>query len=150
MNSRSQPEFILAGVLMKRLLSGSETDGGFCLFDNRSDGPSKTPVHVHAHDDETIFVIEGEMQAIVDGETRTVGPGETIFLPRGIPHQLMNASGLPTRYILLCVPSGFEGFVAEGGHARAPGEPAGLPEGADIARMTEAAPRFGITLLPDW
>ncbi len=150
MNASSQPEFILAGVVMKRLLSGAETDGGFCLFDNKSEGLSRTPVHVHAREDETIFVIEGEMQAIVDAETRTLRAGEAIFLPRGIPHQLMNPSGRPTRYIVLCVPSGFEGFVAEGGHARAPGEQAAPPGDADIARMREAAPRFGITLLPGW
>jgi uncharacterized protein (DUF1697 family) len=38
MNARSQAEFILAGVLMKKLLDGKETNGTFCLFENRSDG----------------------------------------------------------------------------------------------------------------
>ena len=54
-------EFVLAGVVMKRLVSGEQTEGSFCLFENRSDGQTKTPIHVHADDDETIYVIEGQL-----------------------------------------------------------------------------------------
>jgi uncharacterized cupin superfamily protein len=43
-------------------------------------------------------MIEGEMQAIIDGKTRTVGAGEALFLRRGVAHQLMNVSGRPTHY----------------------------------------------------
>jgi hypothetical protein len=46
-------EFVLAGIVMKRLLSGEVTGGQFCLFENRSGGNTKTPIHVHAEDDET-------------------------------------------------------------------------------------------------
>jgi hypothetical protein len=48
-------EFVLAGVVMKRLVSGEQTQGSFCLFENRSDGETKTPIHVHADDDETVY-----------------------------------------------------------------------------------------------
>jgi len=143
-------EFIFVGVLMKRLLSGVETGGQFCLFENASEGASQTPIHRHDNDDETIYMIEGEMQAIIAGETRVVKAGETVFLPRGIAHQLMNVSGQPTRYLLLCTPPGFEDFVAVAGRVRGPDEMPGRPGPEDIARLKEAAPRFGITLLPDW
>ena len=76
--------------------------------------------------------------------------GESIFLPRGIPHQLMNESGAPAHYLLLCTPAGFEVFLEEGGHALARGEILRHPSTEDIERMKTAAPRFGITLLVDW
>ena len=141
-------EYVLAGVLMKKLLSGADTGGQFCLFENRSDGASRTPVHVHADDDETIYMMEGEMQARVGGETKVLRAGETLFLKRGIPHQLMNVSGAPMHYILLCTPSGFENFVAEGGRERGDGAAVTPPTADDVARMKAAAPRFGITLIP--
>jgi mannose-6-phosphate isomerase-like protein (cupin superfamily) len=68
---------------------------------------SGTPVHVHAKDDETIYVREGEMQAVIAGVVKTAYAGEVIFLPRGVPHQLRNTSERASRYAILCVPSGF-------------------------------------------
>jgi mannose-6-phosphate isomerase-like protein (cupin superfamily) len=141
-------EFVLAGVVMKRLISGEQTGGMFCLFENRSDGQTKTPIHVHADDDETVYVVEGQLTAVVDGEARTLSPGESILLRRGVPHQLM--SNRPARYILIDTPSVFEQFLVEAGHELRKGEVVGPPTPADIERLEAAAPRFGITLLPDW
>lgn len=142
--------FVLAGVVMKRLLSGDETEGQFCLLENKSDGNTKTPIHVHANDDETIYIIEGELTAVFDGEPRRLTAGESMFLPRGIPHQLMNMSGKPCRYILIGTPALFDRFLEEGGHELQPGEIIGPPTPEEIARLREASPRFGITLLSDW
>ena len=146
----SQPEYILAGVLMKQHLAGDQTAGALSMFENRSTGPSRTPIHVHEHGDETLHMLEGEMLAIIAGKEQSVRAGETVFLPRGVPHQLMNISGQPTHYLLLCTPSGFEGFLAEGGHVSAPGEQLQAPSPEDIERMKAVAPRFGITLLTGW
>ena len=146
----NHPEFTLAGVLMKQHLASEQTGGSFSLFENRSSGPSRTPIHVHAWDDETLYIMEGEMRAIIAGEEQTIKAGESIFLPRGIPHQLMNDGVFPAHYLLLCTPGGFEGFLADGGHSLAPGEIPGPPSTADLERLKAAAPRYGITLLPSW
>lgn len=143
-------QFVLAGVAMKRLVSGEQTGHQFCLFENSSGGQTTTPIHVHAGDDETVYVIEGQLTAIVDGETRTLAPGESLFLKRGIPHQLMNPGNQPARYILIGTPSVFERFLAEAGRELRKGEAAGPPTAADIERLSTAAPRFGITLLQGW
>ena len=143
-------EFVLAGEVMKRLLSGEQTAGQFCLFENRSDGNTRTPIHVHARDDETIYVIEGELTAAIDGRSRRLSAGESIFLPRGIPHQLMNMSGRSCRYILIGTPALFDQFLEQGGHELRPDEVVGPPTPEEIARLREASPKFGITLLSDW
>ena len=80
-----QPNFVLAGVLMKEHLASKDTGGCFSLFENRSSGPSRTPIHVHAHDDETLYILEGAMQAIIGGEEHSLKAGESIFLPRRVP-----------------------------------------------------------------
>ncbi|TIN30351.1 MAG: cupin domain-containing protein [Mesorhizobium sp.] len=143
-------EFVLAGVVMKRLVSGEQTEGLLCLLENRSGGQTKTPIHIHANDDETVYVIEGQLTAVVDGEVKILSPGESIFLKRGIPHQLMNPGNQPVRYILIGTPSGFDQFLAEGGHELRKREMAGPPTPTDIERLKAAAPKFGITLLRDW
>lgn len=145
-----QPEYILAGVLMKQHLAAEQTAGAFSLFENRSSGMSRTPIHVHENDDETLYVLEGELYVLLAGSGQALRAGQTVFLPRGIPHQLENVSGLPAHYLLLCTPSGFERFLAAGGHLRSSeGEPQ-PPTREDLDRLRTAAPQFGITLLDKW
>jgi mannose-6-phosphate isomerase-like protein (cupin superfamily) len=150
MSDIDSKEFVLAGVVMKRLLCGEQTAGQFCLLENKSGGNTRTPIHVHAKDDEAVYVIEGEMTAVIDGQPRRLTVGESIFLPRGIPHQLMNISGNPCRYILIGTPALFDRFLEESGHELRRDEVVGPPTPEEIERLREASPRFGITLLPDW
>jgi mannose-6-phosphate isomerase-like protein (cupin superfamily) len=150
MRDNESEAFVLAGVLMKRLLSREQTSGQFCLFENTSGGNTKTPIHVHASDDETIYLIEGELTAVIDGRPRRLTSGESIFLPRGTPHQLMNMSGSPCRYILIGTPAMFDRFVEEAGRELQPDEIVTPPTPEEIERLREVSPKFGITLLPDW
>ena len=150
MNDIDNREFVLAGIVMKRLLSGKQTAGQFCLLENKSGGNTRTPIHVHANDDETVYVIEGELTAVIDGRPRHLAAGESIFLPRGIPHQLVNMSGNSNRYILIGTPALFDRFVEEAGRELRPDEVVGPPTPEEIERLREASPRFGITLLSDW
>jgi mannose-6-phosphate isomerase-like protein (cupin superfamily) len=150
MSDFDSKEFVLAGIVMKRLLSGKQTGGQFCLLENRSDGNTKTPIHVHARDDETVYIIEGELTAVIEGKSRRLTAGESMFLPRGHPHQLVNVSGNPGKYILIGTPALFDRFLEEGGRELRPDEIVGPPTGEEIERLREASPRFGITLLADW
>lgn len=143
-------EFLLSGVAMKRLVCGEQTNGSLCLFENRSEGHTTTPIHMHSHDDETVYVIEGQLTAISNGEARTLSPGESAFLKRGIPHQLANPGDRPVRYILIGTPSVFERFLAAAGRELRKGEVARPPTLADVERLKRAAPGFGISLLSDW
>lgn len=46
-------------------------------------GPS---LHVHFHQDEIFYVVDGSYRFVVGGETMLLQEGDTIFLPRNIPH----------------------------------------------------------------
>lgn len=135
---------------MEQHFEGSDTGSLFSLFENRAPVSSRTPIHVHANDDETFYMLEGEMTAIVNGDKVVLRSGESILLRRNIPHQLLNESTATARYLLLCTPSGFEGFLAEGGVLLQPGSLPRPTSSEDIKRMRNAAPQFGITLLRDW
>ncbi|MGK6315026.1 cupin domain-containing protein [Neorhizobium sp. DT-125] len=150
MSSTETKEFVLAGVVMKLLLSGRQTEGRFCLLENVSGGNTKTPIHVHAGDDEAVYVIEGELTAVIDGEAHRLAAGQSVFLKRGVPHQLMNTSGRPARYILIDTPPLFDAFLEEAGHKLRQGEVVGPPTPEEIDRLRTASSKFGITLLPGW
>ena len=48
------------------------------------------PMHVHHAEDEEGLIVAGTLSAEVDGRRLTVGPGQTVRLPRGVPHRWWN------------------------------------------------------------
>ncbi|MEO8854686.1 MAG: cupin domain-containing protein [Ginsengibacter sp.] len=44
------------------------------------------PLHVHAHQDEIFFILDGEYLFHVGEDKHNLKAGDTIFLPRTVPH----------------------------------------------------------------
>jgi uncharacterized RmlC-like cupin family protein len=83
---------------MKLLLvrTGAETGGELLEMEAAYTGEAgMPPEHLHPKQAEHFEVIDGSMRAIVGGEERVYGPGESFDVPAGTPHQ-MAAQG-PTR-----------------------------------------------------
>ena len=91
------------------VLTRSEDSGGrVSLVENRASGDFAGPP-LHEHDfDEAFYILEGELTFQVEDDVFTVGAGEVVFAPGGVPHALANHSGAPMRYLLVCTPAGFE------------------------------------------
>ena len=68
-------------------ISGKDTDGGFAIFEQTSISQGRgTPLHVHHFQDESFYVIEGEYYFQVGNDKFKMYAGETIFLPKKVPH----------------------------------------------------------------
>jgi hypothetical protein len=99
------------------------------------------PTHLHPNQAEHFEVLEGSMRAIVDGEERVFGAGETIDVPVGTPHQM--GADEPTRMRWEVRPAlrtaeFFERLYGDGpDSAREMGE-AFFTEFADVFRLTQA------------
>jgi quercetin dioxygenase-like cupin family protein len=135
------------GALSQVRVSGAQTGGDFALADHRASRGNASPVHVHDRDDETFFVLDGELRVFVGEEEHAAGPGTVAVLPRRLRHAYVVTSAT-ARFLTLHSPAGFERFAAEVGEpAQAltlPPPPAGPP---DSAALAQAAARHGITVL---
>ena len=67
---------------------------------------SFVPPHVHPHQDEYIYVLEGRIDLILDGKTQVAHTGDLVRMPRGIPHAFFNNSGLPAKALFWAAPAG--------------------------------------------
>jgi quercetin dioxygenase-like cupin family protein len=68
-------------------VSGSDTDSGLAIFEQTSLSPGKgTPLHIHHSQDEIFYVIRGSYYFRVGEEKFTLTKGDSIFLPRQVPH----------------------------------------------------------------
>ena len=91
------------------LATAEETGGAFLLFEDAMDAGKRTPLHTHPDADETMYVLEGEILAHLDGDEEHIGAGGLVMAPRGLPHAFMvTADG--TRLLCLQTPGCCEAF----------------------------------------
>jgi quercetin dioxygenase-like cupin family protein len=75
------------------LLCRVEYDAGFGV-----------PPHSHEHTEQVMVVLDGEMTLTVEGETRTLGPGDTAVINRGVEHEVGSPTGCTFLEALAPVP----------------------------------------------
>jgi mannose-6-phosphate isomerase-like protein (cupin superfamily) len=96
------------------LVKSADTDGRFGLVEHPIAARALAgPMHVHAHEDEYSYVLEGEVGFQVGDEVFTAGPSQLVSKPRGIWHAFWNAGDCPARVLELISPGGFENYFAE-------------------------------------
>ena len=92
----------MAGMELRFLQSPEETNGSLTMFEMHLLPGGRMPVPHHHRDwEETVYGLKGSTTWTVDGRTVTVGPGDSLHIPRGIVHGFANdTSEAPT---CLCV-----------------------------------------------
>jgi quercetin dioxygenase-like cupin family protein len=94
------------------LVSGEDTNGAFCVLHCNGKKDGGPPLHVHELEDETFYVLEGEITFFIGDQTILAKAGDYVFAPRGIPHTFKVCSE-ETQFIVTAYPSGFDQFVKE-------------------------------------
>lgn len=61
-----------------------------------------TERHYHRLSEEFYFILEGTGEMELDGEKRTVGPGDAVLIPPGAWHTI--AANQPLRFLCCCAP----------------------------------------------
>ncbi|WP_448620224.1 cupin domain-containing protein [Geodermatophilus sp. URMC 65] len=119
--------------------SAESTGGAFTLFE---EVPPLSDVarHVHQHEDELYYVLDGEHEFDCGDRTFRLGPGGLVFLPRGIPHAHRRVVPRAGRLLSITTPAGLEGFFRSLARAARAG-------GLDDAAYTLASARHGVRWL---
>lgn len=101
--------------------------------------------HVHPENEEVIFVLEGEGEALLDGKDRVpMRKGTCFFLGKNRPHRFQASEAGPMTFLWLIMPGGLETFFGRIGRERQPGDPQppNFPRPADVLQI-EAETVFG-------
>ena len=80
-----------------------------------------TPMHVHSKEDEVFYVLDGRHVITLGEEEHELGPGESIFLPRGVPHAQRRVVPGEGHQLVICTPAGLEQFFRDLGAAHEAG-----------------------------
>jgi quercetin dioxygenase-like cupin family protein len=126
--------------------TAKQTGNAFGLIEHLAPVGAGSPYHVHRAEDETFYVLDGELQFISGEQRFTGGPGSFVFLPRNIPHGFRVVGASPARMLILVTPGGFEQFVME------MSEPASTltlptPSAPDMEKLMILAGKYRIEIL---
>ena len=73
-------------------VSAADTGGALSVMAWEGRAPGGPPLHLHPEQDEVFIVDAGHYRFECGGERFDLDPGDTIFLPRGVPHTFCQRS----------------------------------------------------------
>ena len=132
------------GVTHLYKATAEETGGAFSLWEAIVPPGAGAPPHRHDHEDESFYVLSGELVVEVEGEPapQRLTPGGFFFGARGRRHAFHNAGDQPARLLILSTPSvgldrmfaAFDAATAQGTH--------------DMKKIAAIAATFGVSVEP--
>jgi mannose-6-phosphate isomerase-like protein (cupin superfamily) len=117
-----------SGILATR----ESTRAALTVMESQIDGGP--PLHVHKHEDESFYVLEGAVTVRCGGDVFEAGPRSFVFLPRLVPHAFRSIGG-PVTLLLIAVPGGIEDYFRD------------LHQAAEDSQVRRVQAKYGITVL---
>jgi mannose-6-phosphate isomerase-like protein (cupin superfamily) len=133
------------GMLAEVKASAADTDGRYTLLEITAPAGLQTPLHVHYHEDEGFYVLDGAVTIEVGDETVELTAGQHAYGPRDVPHKFtVGPDGAKMLWVL--TPGGFEDLVEQ---ASVPAERPTVPPPSVVppADAAEIVLRYGNELL---
>jgi quercetin dioxygenase-like cupin family protein len=139
-------EIRVGQVAIRFLVEGEVSGGSVAVFEFDVPAGARVPV-AHSHDgyEETIYGLEGVLTWTIDGTPIDVGPGQALFIRRGVVHHFDNTHGVDAKGLAIVTPGilgpDFFREVAAILNAATVGPP-------DLAAIAEVMRRHGLTPAP--
>ena len=128
---------------LRFLQSREDTDGSLDVFEMTVEPNARVPVpHYHKSWDETVYGLAGVTTWRVDDHDIKVGPGQTVFIKRGVVHGFRNDAQEPATCLCILSPGVLgPAYFREMAALLASGAP-------DPAKMKETMLRHGLVPAP--
>jgi quercetin dioxygenase-like cupin family protein len=136
----------VVGDVYRFLATGAETDGKYATFEALVPPGGGPPPHIHSREEESFYILEGEVTFTVGDERFTATTGTFANMPVGSLHSFKNVSGKTARMIISVAPAGLENMFLEVGQSIGWGEPPPHPSATDIEKLLAVASKYGVEI----
>lgn len=129
------------------LATGEQSGGKFALVDEQAHRGESVPLHLHRDDDESFYVVEGEITFYLGDRTgERAGAGSFVHIPGGTVHGFRIESET-ARYLIITTARHGEFYQA----ITLPSRSGGLPPLEPISgeKIEEACQEYGIEFVGD-
>jgi len=127
-------------------IDGNESGNAFSQIETDDPRGSGPPLHLHHHEDESFYVLEGEVTIQVGDERIDLGAGDFLFGPRGVPHAYIVRSER-ARMLVTASPAGVEQFFVIHGIPVTDAEPPTDPVMPPMDEMVRLFAAYGCEIL---
>lgn len=105
MTTSTDERVAIGGITVWPRIEGQDTGGMIAIHEFAVRPGTQVPA-AHSHDnyDETLYGVEGALTMTVNGATTEVGPGDTLFIPRGVVHHFENVGEVESRTLAVITP----------------------------------------------
>ena len=138
------------GELVTYKIPSPRTGGAYSLFEVATPPGAGSPPHVQHREDEAFYVLEGEFEFLLNGNTLIAGAGSLLYVPKGTLHAHRNVGEGVGRMLITQTPGGlYERFFEEVGKP-ADGEsgPLAFQARPEVDIIRAIASEYGIEVLP--
>ena len=108
------------GEHMRVLVGGEQSLGQYALLSYVLDHDAVP--HVHDREDESVFVVEGEITVHIGPDAYQLGPGGFAFMPRGVPHAITRHTPTWAGFSVSAPGGVFDSIIRDRTAARVAGE----------------------------
>jgi quercetin dioxygenase-like cupin family protein len=132
-----------AGTKVIVRVRSAQSDGRLGAWESEEPLGGALPLHIHTREDEQVMLLDGTITSVVGDRVHHLVAGDTLALPRGVPHAHVVTSET-ARVLTIAMPGGFEQLFLDLGVPALPGTTADPP---DTAALAEAAARLGVKIV---
>lgn len=147
--SGDSPALYGPGDIYNLLVTGKESNNVFFQFEAIVPEGGGPPPHIHTREDETIYVVSGNIEFRLGDKKHQAKAGDFVYISRGTVHNFKNVGKETAKLILTFSPAGMDDYFAEV-FPEVKDKNAPPPPITDelIRKLTEVAPKYGLTFLP--
>ena len=107
--SGSRPSFEEEGVTdVEVVVTKAQSEGRYSIIRSRWLSTFQVVPHFHKEHSETFYVLDGQVEWTVGGETHVLNPGDAIYIPPNTVHSVRVVGGKDMLTLMIYEPGGYE------------------------------------------
>jgi quercetin dioxygenase-like cupin family protein len=119
MKNQNQAKYVPAGTgpmycgpgdRVSFLATGADSHGSCFIMEGMAAPGGGPPPHFHHFEDESFYILEGNITFHAGGQTIHSKPGDFIHVPRGTVHSIKNEGTVPAKAVVIMSPAGPTGL----------------------------------------
>ena len=137
----------VVGDVYRFMATSEDTNGKYAMWQAIVPPGGGPPPHVHSREEESFYILEGEITFQIGEERIVATAGMFANMPVGTPHSFKNENSQPAKVLISVAPAGLEETFIECGEPLAEGSTSALPPRKDeIEKLLAIAPKYGIEI----